>query len=152
MAMTSLPRRRAAILLGALPGLAGCKLVDRTDFRPPPPAAPAVAAAPRAPAPPPAPPLLTVTFDHPGVAYADAVRGAARDALRVKPDVRFEVVALAPSAPTLDAQAAGLRQADADARGVAEAIARAGAAPDRISLSARTQPGLAARQVQVFVR
>jgi hypothetical protein len=100
---------------------------------------------------PPAPPLLTVRFDRPGLVYADAVTQAAQQALARKPDVQFDVVGVAPEPATLDLQTAALTQVDEDVRGVAEAIAKAGATPAQIHLSSRTDPAVKVPTVLVYV-
>jgi hypothetical protein len=95
---------------------------------------------------------VVIRFDHPGVAYAGALRQAVTAARTRKPDVQFAVVAVAPAAPTLAQQAAGLTRASAEARQVAEAIAAQGVPSGQIALSARAEPGVRSDEVRVFVR
>ncbi len=78
-------------------------------------------------------------------------RQAVTAARRRKVDVAFDVRGLAPGAPTLAGQAAALTSVDAEVHGVADAIAKLGVDPSRISLSARTEPGLTANEVRVYV-
>ncbi len=129
--------------------LAGCKLIDQNTFWPPPKPPPPPPPAP--PGPPAPPPLVVIRFDHPGVAYADALRQAVTAARARKPDVRFAVVAVAPAAPTLAQQATGLARATAEARQVAEAIAAQGVPSEQIALSARAEPGVRFDEVRVLV-
>ena len=139
--------RRAALALPAL--LAGCKLIDQSTFRPKPPPPPP--APPARPAPPPVPPLVSIRFPRPDIDYADALRQAVTAARQRKVDVDFDVQGLAPTAPTLAAQAANLQSVDAEAHGVADAIGRLGVDPSRIRLSSRTEAGLSANEVRVYV-
>ena len=138
-----------ALLLLLAAALAGCKLVDQNTFWPPP--KPPPPPPPARPGPPAPPPLVVIRFDHPGIAYAGALRQAVAAARARKPDVRFGVVAVAPAAPTLAQQAAGLARASAEARQVAEAIAAQGVPAARIALSASAEPGVRSDEVRVFV-
>ncbi|HEX4260889.1 MAG TPA: hypothetical protein VHY76_07295, partial [Acetobacteraceae bacterium] len=130
---------RLVLVLALL--LSGCKLIDQNTFWPPPKPPPAPAPAP--PGPPPAPPLVVIGFAHPGVDFAPALRGAVAAARAQKPDVRFDVVAVAPQAPTLAAQSAGLARASAEARQVVEAIVADGVDPAAVALAAQADPGVA---------
>ena len=141
--------RRAALPLLLPTLLAGCKLIDQTTFAPTP--KPAPPPPPPPPGPPPVPPLLDIRFDQPGLNYDAAVRQAVRAALARKRDVVFDVIAIAPTAPTLQAQLQGLNAAEDRLHSVAGVIARQGVAPAQISLSARTEAGVTAISVRVFI-
>jgi hypothetical protein len=143
----SASRRAALLLLPTL--LAGCKLIDQTTFAPTP--KPVPPPPPPPPGPPPVPPLIDIRFDQPGVNYDAAVRQAVRAALARKRDVVFDVIAIAPTAPTLQAQLQGLNTAEDRLHSVAGVIARQGVAPAQIRLSARTEPGVTAISVRVFI-
>ena len=139
--------RRAALALPAL--LGACKLIDQSTFRPKPPPPPPAPPAP--PAPPPVPPLVSIRFPRPDIDYAGALRQAVTAARQRKVDVSFDVQGLAPAAPTLAAQAANLQSVNAEAHGVADAIGRLGVDPSRIRLASRTEAGLSANEVRVYV-
>jgi len=132
-----------ALLLAA----AGCKLVDQTTFNPnagklP---APAVVVGPSA------PPLLTIRVDDPTLSYEPVLRQQVAAALARKADVVFEVVTVVPGTGSLDSQADAATGVIADARQVARTINGEGVDDPRIHLAARSEPGLDAREIRVFV-
>ena len=148
-ALTGRRGRRALLALLPLAALlAGCKLIDQSDFRPKP---PPVVVPPAPPVPPPVPPLVAIRFDRPDIAYADALKQAVTAARRRKVDVAFDVQGFAPTAPSLAAQAASLQSVDAETHAVADAVAKLGVDPGRIRLSARTEAGIAMNEVRVYV-
>ena len=131
--------------------LAGCHLVDQRSFdrdagrRPLPPALP-VAAAPA-----PVPPLLVVRYDTPAPQYRAALATAVDAARRRKPDVLFSVIVLVPPTGTPAEQVAAAEAARGSGRDVAAAIVADGADIGQVELSARAEPGLAVREVRVYV-
>ena len=139
--------RRAALALPAV--LAGCKLIDQNTFWPPPKPPPPP---PSSLAPPPAPPLVTIAFPTPDVDFRAALTAAVQAARARKPDADFDVVAVAPTAPTVSAQLAGLSRAIDDSRRVGEALTALKVAAERIHMSARTEQGVTVAEVRVFVR
>jgi hypothetical protein len=61
------------------------------------------------------------------------------------------VQGVAPAGPTLDAQGAALATVNREAQGVAAAIAGAGVDPTRIRMLTRTEAGISANEVRVYV-
>jgi hypothetical protein len=139
--------RRVALLLPL--AATGCHLIDQSDFRPKPPPPPPAPPAP--PAPPPVPPLVSIRFPRPDIDYTAALRQAVTEARQRKVDVSFEVQGLAPTAPAIDAQTSALATVNKEAQGVAAAIAGLGVDPTRIRMLSRTEPGLSANEVRVYV-
>jgi len=129
--------------------LSGCKLIDQTTFAPAPEAKPAPAATQSA-APPPLSAesrraLVTIAYSTPNPNYQDVLRYAVRAAEARDPNVQYEVVGEVPSL-------AGAEQAQRDAAAVMRAIMADGVPAARIHLGLRAEPGVAVRQVRVFVR
>ena len=151
LARPVLARPVLALPVLALALLAGCHLVDQRSFdrtagrKPVPPAVPAV------PGPAPVPPLLTVRYDTLDPQYRAALATAVDSARRRKPDVLFSVVVLVPGAGTPAQQVAAAEAARAQGRDVASAIVADGADIGQVELSARAEPGLAVREIRVYV-
>ena len=140
---------RLIFLLAAL--TAGCALVDQTTFG--------------VPATPPAPdqltdalqsrgaiPLVTIRYDGAAVAYAESLATAIDAAEARKPDVTFDVVTAVPAVGDPAAQVRAIEQGQGDAQQVMDWMADDGVTPDRIHLSARTDPTIRAREVRIYVR
>ncbi len=131
--------------------LGGCKLIDQTTFGP----APEVPAPSRLAALPPVQDrvaLLTIRYSTPSPDYRDALRTAVGIAEERRPGTAYDVVAVVP-APQDPAQVnRELAQARQNAAAVMRSIMALGVADTRIGLAARTQPGLATREVRVYVR
>lgn len=129
--------------------LAGCDLIGQNTFAAAPQPRPATVAAP-ATAHPVEPlegrrALVIIDGGTPASEYRQLLGYAVRAALARDRAVRFEVIALVP---TLSSAAAGQREATS----VMRAIMADGAPASRIELGLRAQPGLATRQVRVYVR
>ncbi|HET8996531.1 MAG TPA: hypothetical protein VFN42_07680 [Acetobacteraceae bacterium] len=144
------PRRifvRASSFL-ALGLLAGCDLVGQNTFAPAPPPRPAPVAA-QAPASAPSfeqrRALVTIDEITPVPDYRPLLHYAVRAAEARDRGVQFDVVAVLPD---LSAAEAGQREASA----VMRAIMADGVPPTRIHLGLHAEPGLAHRQVRVYVR
>lgn len=138
----------AALLLLTL---AGCKLIDQTTF------APSPEATPRPVAPPPKvearAPLIVISFASATPPdYADPLRQAVRAAQARKPDIVYDVVGVAPVRGDAGAQSDGLLLASDNASAVMRAIIADAVPAARIHLGARTETGLAAREVRIYVR
>lgn len=128
--------------------LAGCDLIGQNTFAPAPPPKPAPAAAQAlAPAPSFEPRRALVTIDEitPAPDYRPLLRYAVRAAEARDRGVQFDVVA---ALPDLSAAEQGQREASA----VMRAIMAEGVPPARIHLGLHAEPGLAHRQVRVYVR
>ena len=151
MATIQAHRALTLAILTALP-LAGCKLVDQTYFFPEPVRPPAVAA-PAAPGPSSfaATPLLTIRF-APGVEYRTALRTAVRAARARRADVIFDVYAAIPTTGSPEQQVASAQQQALHAREIADALRAEGVPASQIMLGTRTEAGLDAPEIRVFVR
>ena len=129
--------------------LFGCTLVDQRTFDP---QAGVAKLVPAPPGPAPTLPLVTIDVSRPNPTYAAALEAAVRDAVGRKSDVVFDVVSVVPATGTPAQQVAAATGITGDARDIARAINADGVDDDRIHLSARADPGVTSRQVQVFVR
>ncbi len=146
MQRTAMTRILLAALL--LPLLAGCKLIDQRTFNPNADKAPVVAVPP---GPAPARPLVTIDFNTPDPAYAEALHQAVQQALARKPDVQFDVTTVVPATGSPADQVKAASGLDAQARQVARTISGDGVDEDNVHLSARADPAVTNRQIQVFV-
>jgi hypothetical protein len=132
-------------VLLALLSFTGCTLIDQRTFAP----SPEAKAQPAPPAPPVVidtrTPLVTIDYTQPSPDYAQLLHAAVRAAESRDAEVQYDVISVL--ATTSDA-AAGQDQAT----GVMRAIMRDHVPASRIHLGLRTDPGLAASQVRVYVR
>ncbi|HQT45645.1 MAG TPA: hypothetical protein PLY97_00365 [Acidocella sp.] len=137
-----------ALLLLPL-ALAACALPGRQTLAPSPPAATSVnIAAVRAFAGHVA--LVEIT---PGTQdFAPALKSAVGQALAIKPDAAFEVLASAPAGATPDISAARLQGLSGLAASVAQSLCDDGIPPARLSLAARTAAPDAPNQIRVYVK
>ncbi len=136
---------RLVTALLALLSFTGCTLIDQRTFAPSPEAK-------AQPAPPPAPvvidtrtPLVTIDYTDPSPDYAELLHAAVRAAESRDAEVQFDVISVLTS--TADGAEGQER-----ATGVMRAIMRDHVPADRIHLGLRTDPGLKAGQVRVYVR
>jgi hypothetical protein len=142
---------RASILLLATVLLqAGCKLVDQTTFgaKPVPPApdllTEALAEGSRI-------PLVVIHYGGAAFVYDDTLNTEVDAALARKPDATFDVVTEVPATGNPDDQTAAIERGQQDAVGVMSKLADDGVDPARIHLSARTDPGITAREIRLYV-
>ncbi len=139
-------------LLLLLPMMLGsCKLIDQTTFAP----APEMPASSRLAALPPVQnrvALLTIRYSTPAPDYRDALRTAVGIAEERRPGTAYDVVAVVPTAQDPAQLNRELAQARQNAAGVMRSIMVLGVADTRIGLGARTEPGLATREVRVYLR
>ncbi len=142
---------RATVLIAALVLPVGCHLVDQTDFgaKPAPPAPDQLAEAMRPNA---TVPLVAIRYDGGESAYGPALQRAVEMAEARRADPRYEVVAVVPAKGSPAEQVAAAEQAGEDARDVADRLLALGVTAAAIRLSARTEPGLTAREVRVYLR
>jgi hypothetical protein len=123
--------------------LAGCTLIDQRTFAPSPEAEP-IPLIPMAPAKyDPRTPLVTIDFTTPSPNYKDLLRFAVRAAQARDGAVQFDVVAVTPS---LDVGAPP-QAVEVMRTIVAERVPAA-----RVHLGLRSEPGVSAVQVRVYVR
>ena len=129
----------------ALLSFAGCTLIDQRTFAPSPEAK-------AKPAPPSAPvsldsriPLVTIDYTVPSPDYGELLHAAVRAAEARDPDVQYDVVAMLKDS-------SGLADGQQHAIGVMRAIMRDRVPATRIHLGVRSDPGLTASQVRVYVR
>jgi hypothetical protein len=141
----SLRKSRLAVLLAVLlPSvLAGCHLIDQSNFRPKPPAPP--------PAPPPVPDpetraaLVTIDYVKSNPDYVAALATAIHAAEAQRPGRLYDVVSVA-------GDDAGALLGRTHAAEVMVAIEADGVIPARLQLGLRVQPGLKVPQVRVYLR
>jgi hypothetical protein len=136
---------RPVPFLLAMLSFSGCTLIDQRTFAPSPeakaqpaPAVPAVAIDPRA-------PLLTIDYTVSSPDYAELLHYAVRAAENRDPNVQYDVIAVMKD---MSEAAEGQERA----AGVMRAIMRDRVPASRIHLGLRSDPGLAASQVRVYVR
>jgi hypothetical protein len=134
----------AVALLLLLPmALAGCHLVDQTDFAPKRPAAP--------PGPPPVPDpetraaLVTIDYVKANPDFHAALATAIQAAEAKRPGVLYDVVSVV-------ADAAGAAAGRTRAAEVMIAIEAGGVIPARIQLGLKLEPGRTIPQVRVYLR
>lgn len=137
------------VLLAGL-SVTGCKLIDQTTFAP----APEAAVAPAHPSVPrvdPRTPLVTIGFDHPDPQYQAMLGYAVHAAESRSTAVQYDVFAVVPAkgAPAAQAKAAG--DAQQDALGVMKSIMTLGVPATRIHLGVRSDPGVDANEVRVYL-
>ncbi len=129
--------------------VAGCALVDQRTFdaragRPPVPPPPPAAKAP------PSNALITIRFGQ-DTNYDSAIRQAVAAVLAKKRDAIFTVTTAVPPG-TPEAESAAVSEVTADASRVARLIEASGVPLARVQLEARAIPGLAARELRIYVR
>jgi hypothetical protein len=141
---------RRSIALLALICLAGCKLVDQTTFgaQPLPPAPDQLSAALRAGS---GIPLVVIRHDGAGTLAAEGLRQAVEMAETRKPGARYEITTVVPATGPIDQQVDAVAQERLTATDLMSTLADLGVAPDRIGLSARTDPTLATREIRIYV-
>lgn len=99
-----------------------------------------------------APALVTIRFDRPDVQYQQALYTALSRALEVRPDARFDVVAVSPSAGSPDQVQLAQSRSRRNAEKVVQAMIDMGLPANRIRLSATTRPDVSVAEVRIYVR
>src|ERR1700722_10669946 len=129
----------------ALLSFTGCTLIDQRTFAPSPeakaqpaPAVPAVAIDART-------PLLTIDYTVASPDYGELLHYAVRAAENRDPNVQYDVIAVMKDMSEAS-------EGPARAAGGRRGIMGEGGPPSRIRLGLRSDPGLAASQVRVYVR
>jgi hypothetical protein len=147
-----MPRPSLACLVVAALALSqtGCKLVDQTTFgaKPEPPApdllSEALAEGSRI-------PLVVIRYDSTPEMFDDALNNAAEMALDRKPDATFDVVTVVPGTGSANDQSKAMEAGTSDLTDVMGQLANDGVDPERIHLSARTDPAISAHEIRVYV-
>src|SRR5262249_41978242 len=96
-------------------------------------------------------PLVTIRFDRVDVPYQQPLYEAVREALVRRPNVGFDLVAVAPSGDTANV-ALGLNAALQKADLVLHALIAMGLSPERVSLSSAVSPNSRVNEVHLYVR
>jgi hypothetical protein len=129
----------------ALLSFTGCTLIDQKTFAP----SPEAKAQPAPPLPPVVidsrTPLVTIDYTVPSPNYAELLHAAVRAAEARDAEVQYDVISVLKDA-------AESEQGQERVTGVMRAIMRDRVPASRIHLGLRTDPGLAASQVRVYVR
>jgi hypothetical protein len=97
-------------------------------------------------------PLVTIRFYGSNVPYEKALDNAVRLALERRPDVMFDLVAVAPQQDDPSQTALHSESAKRNAEKVYRSLTSAGLAPERVSLSATTSANVQTDEVQIYVR
>lgn len=97
-------------------------------------------------------PLVTIRFDRPYPDYGPPLSAALSQALAVRPEAHFEIVAVTP----VIADPAAAQQARADIRDRAEEVLRRvvemGVPADRVRISALSSPDVLVSEVRLYLR
>lgn len=140
-------------LAGLVLALAGCDLVDQRTFNPRASRPPKVIIPPAPPGPPPVPPLIEVVGGTPAREWEKPLRAVVKQALERKPNILFQVRALAPPGPDAETDRQTLAHlVGTDGQAVAGAIMSAGAAPEQVEMSAMPDSGVGSPRIRVYVK
>ncbi|OYV26755.1 MAG: hypothetical protein B7X08_00685, partial [Acidocella sp. 20-63-7] len=96
--------------------------------------------------------LVDLRAHPPDAGISPPVLRAVGQALAIKPDAAFEVLASAPAGATPDISAARLQGLSGLAASVAQSLCDDGIPPARLSLAARTAAPDAPNQIRVYVK
>lgn len=97
-------------------------------------------------------PLVVIRFDRPDVEYEQALYKAVNAALERKPDVGFDVVAVAPATDDAAEAARAASDSKQHADAVMRSLANMGLPASRITLSAITSATAATSEVHLYIR
>ena len=97
-------------------------------------------------------PLVVIRFARPDVKYEQALYQAVNAAIERKPDVDFDLVAVAPAAGDAAQEARRARESKQHADAVMRALAKMGLPANRVTLSAVTSGAAEASEVRLYVR
>ncbi len=143
------PRARP-VALAALALLGGCKLIDQTSFgaRPVAPAPDFVAEALK---PGSRLPLMTVRFDGTPFNYDTQLKSVLDLAQTRRPDAKYHVVTVVPASGDPEKDSRVIENGRYDVRRLEDAMTNDGVAGDDIRTSARTEKGVTAREIRIYV-
>jgi hypothetical protein len=97
-------------------------------------------------------PLMIIRFDRPDVSYEEALHSAVRLALARRPDVAFDLVAVAPQAGNPAQITLNSEASKRYAENVFRSLTAMGLAADRVSLSATTNAIAQSDEVWLYLR
>ncbi len=97
-------------------------------------------------------PLVVIRFDRPNVDYEQALYQAVSQALARRPNVAFDLVAVAPNGGGAAQTALNSNMVRRDADQVLRSLISMGLSPDRVSLSSATSPAAQVNEVHLYVR
>ena len=143
------PRARP-VALAALALLGGCKLIDQTNFgaKPVSPSPDFVAAALK---PGSRLPLMTVRFDGTPFNYDTQLKSVLDLAQTRRPDAKYHVVTVVPASGDPEKDSRVIENGRYDVRRLEDAMTNDGVAGDDIRTSARTEKGVTAREIRIYV-
>ncbi len=142
--------RRLTHLVLLVSVVAGCSLVDQTTFAPSPEPKPAPVIVP--PTAELRKPLIVIASSATPKDYSKPLREAVRAAEKLKHDIDYDVVGIAPPAAGAAASLVSLEEAGSRAAEIMRAIMALGVPAARIHLGARSDPKITAGESHVFVR
>jgi hypothetical protein len=93
-------------------------------------------------------PYITISFSQPEVDYGPTLYQAVQQALKRRPDLKFEVVGVSPASAGSSPTPSALRRA----RAVMDALVEMGLPLDRLSMSGATSASATSDEVQLFLR
>ena len=143
------PRARP-VALAALALLGGCKLIDQTTFgaKPVSPSPDFVAEALK---PGSRLPLMTVRFDGTPFNYDAQLKSVLDLAQTRRPDAKYHVVTVVPASGDPEKDSRVIENGRYDVRRLEDAMTNDGVAGDDIRTSARTEKGVTAREIRIYV-
>ena len=97
-------------------------------------------------------PLVVVRFDRANVPYQQALYNAVSRALERRPNVAFDVVAVAPTVGGQAAVAMNTTRARRHAEGILRSLVEMGMPANRVALTSTTSGNATANEVHVYVR
>ena len=97
-------------------------------------------------------PLVVIRFDQPDVDYEPELYKAVNAALERKPDVGFDVVAVAPTTDDAAGAARAASESKQHADAVMRSLANMGLPASRVTLSAITSAAAATSEVHLYIR
>ena len=97
-------------------------------------------------------PLVVIRFDRADVPYQQALYTAVSKTLERRPDALFDLVAVAPTTGGAARIALNSQKARQHAESVMRSLVEMGLPPNRVAVSALTQPQVANNEVHLYVR
>ncbi len=97
-------------------------------------------------------PLVIIRFDTPNVDYEQALYNAVSQALELRPNAAFDLLAVAPATGTAAEVAVQTNQAKRNAEQVLRSLSNMGLPASRVALSSTTRDGVDTNEVHLFVR